>query len=118
MEPRLHAIVENCWYTSSRVLCPGRIQTRLKNFLIELKRDLISNRVCIHSFLSVRTRLYSEKRLHQNLLNESKRFQFRKRVDANIVVLEAQLKIQNYSDAFEIFFHQTGEYVILIGVEK
>jgi len=39
-------------------------------------------------------------------------------VDANIVVLEAQLKIQNYSDTFEIFFHQTGKYVILIGVEK
>jgi hypothetical protein len=39
-------------------------------------------------------------------------------VDARIVALEAQLKIKIYSDAFENFFHQTGEYVFLIGMGK
>ncbi len=38
-------------------------------------------------------------------------FQFKKRVDAKIVALEAKLKIKPYSDAFENFFHQTGESV-------
>ncbi len=35
-----------------------------------------------------------------------------------MVALEAQLKIKTYSDTFENFFHQTGEYVFLIGMEK
>jgi hypothetical protein len=35
-------------------------------------------------------------------------FQFKKRVDATIVALEARLKLKNYSDAFERFFSSNG----------